>query len=462
MPLSLDDVVDLSSVDNSTTPDVAAIEPLSKPLGVEDVIGRFPEPVYRQGTDTHLYALLQALCGDVGAGGLAKLAHYARYPQETSLIEFTDLDTFYSSHFRFKRLKSEVYTTDPDSFTTSDELSEMQRKDRSYQARFLQYMRGLHLGGTPDGITQVAAAATGLHVDSWEQYNYVFDQFSDDPLGIESHGYTASTGELALIVRSTDDSGTSLTDINGDNVLYNSDYGRDPSVTSATPSGTTRPALLSSLEPYGRYEAITDYASAGQASPFQYLLPELHHGLLDLTDAIKPVGSLVSLISDEQRLVPVDVSHAYASSEMFRVVRFVNGSIQVEWPDLDRTTGNFIQAGIENEALSKHNAIDWPTIFLTIDTAAAYNNFARDDSTYGTSFFYISLRPRSSDNARRLQWSHPPPLAKYVSYHGGPFKGKFLSAFAPLLGHIPAHYDFLPSYAVALITTPLIMTSSRR
>src|SRR4051812_19849418 len=77
------------------------VEPLDGPGNVDTIIDRFPETVYDQSRDTHLYRFLAALTGDAGAGLLKKQTFTARLRNEGELLTFTDLDSFYVQHFRF-------------------------------------------------------------------------------------------------------------------------------------------------------------------------------------------------------------------------------------------------------------------------------------------------------------------------------------------------------------------------
>src|SRR5574340_24720 len=99
-----------SGITTVFTTDNVAIEPLSGPTSVDDLMDRFPEETYQQGHDSHLYRFLQALTGDSGAGLAKKQAYAARLKYEAEFVQFDILNLVYNSQFRFQRLADETYT----------------------------------------------------------------------------------------------------------------------------------------------------------------------------------------------------------------------------------------------------------------------------------------------------------------------------------------------------------------
>src|SRR3954468_54036 len=143
------------------------IEPLAGPVSIDDLMDRFPDTVYDQSRDTHLFKFISALCGDSGAGLLKKQTFLARLRNEGDLLTFRDLDTFYVQHLRFPRLRSEMYPTlDPSTdILTKSEWDEIQRCDLLYYHRVQLFMHSTRLGSTPQGMQLAAEAGSGVHCD---------------------------------------------------------------------------------------------------------------------------------------------------------------------------------------------------------------------------------------------------------------------------------------------------------
>lgn len=142
-----------NSGDRTTTSLVRAdpiIEPLAGPPRIQELMDRFPESTYAQGPDTHLYKFLEALCGDAGAGLLRKQTYIARLQGEAEVISYRDLDSFYTTHFRFGRIRPEVYSFDTDvDALTPDEWSDVQLKDARYRHRAQKLFAATRLGSSP-------------------------------------------------------------------------------------------------------------------------------------------------------------------------------------------------------------------------------------------------------------------------------------------------------------------------
>src|SRR5687767_3676974 len=104
----------LSSSSTVFTDQAPQIEPLDGPTRTMEIMDRFPEAVYQQGPDTHLFKFMEALCGDAGAGLIKKQSYLARLADEAEILQYTDLDNFYVQHFSFRRLRNEIYDLDTD------------------------------------------------------------------------------------------------------------------------------------------------------------------------------------------------------------------------------------------------------------------------------------------------------------------------------------------------------------
>ena len=74
-------------------------------------------------------------------------------------------------------------------------------RDESYRSRAITFFNAARAGGTPEGME--LAAQSGLNHSAFvvENYEYLFDQHSDEPLGLPYYGSTASTEEFIIVPR---------------------------------------------------------------------------------------------------------------------------------------------------------------------------------------------------------------------------------------------------------------------
>lgn len=228
------------------------VEPLDGPTTVDDVMDRFPEEVYQQGRDSHLYRFLSALAGDSGAGLLKAQTYAARLTTEAEFLNFQVLDTFYAAQFKFKRLKQETYPNynpSTDSLTP-EEWDAIQLADQQYRQRMLDFFTATRYGNSPRGLALAAQAGCGVECEVIENYKWIYDQFSDDPLGVTPEGTTASTAEFVVAPHFVGDA------IESPNLEYQQNISRvythnAGSFSNARPSlGGTAPSVSTSFGPF--------------------------------------------------------------------------------------------------------------------------------------------------------------------------------------------------------------------
>lgn len=425
---------------------------------------RFPEPVYAQGRDTHLYHFLTALCGDAGAGVLKKQAYMARLATETELLRFTELDTFYTQHFRFRRLKSELYDLDPDiEYLTPEEWDDIHKKDDSYKHRVQTFFNATRLGNSPEGMALAAEAGTGISTEIFENYKYIFDKYADDALGIQPVGETASVNEYVVLPRLVKQDGTVEEDATFTAALAKQVDHTFPSTGVWWPQTAARQANVSKgwsakrnllgsivqLQANWSYLVASDY----DENTYRYLLPELERNMLDVMDRLRPVGAFLSVYANQRRHIPITISgDVFASSEHFQMSRFVNGNPAVDWPDPDNEQGMFITAGVENQARHNNNAREWPIIFQSIEGVLAYDWRALEDPIYNTPFFYAPrVRRRGA----------LPGYVPYLSEHTGAYFPVVRKLF-PMFRNSPTDNTYAATKAIARQNTPLIMVARSR
>jgi len=386
-----------NSGDRTTTSLVRAdpiIEPLAGPPRIQELMDRFPESTYAQGPDTHLYKFLEALCGDAGAGLLRKQTYIARLQGEAEVISYRDLDSFYTTHFRFGRIRPEVYSFDTDvDALTPDEWSDVQLKDARYRHRAQKLFAATRLGSSPQGMAYAAEAGSGVECEVREHYLYIFDQYSDDPLGLEAYGKSSAPGEFVVMPRLGDNDGNFAADYAFDVQFIRQAQFHVPA------HGTTRPMEMDavySTEQHVPREAVEGIVARG----WYFLLPDLHRNMLDVLDRLRPVGSLMSVLPQEYRHIEVNPSPVVDSStERFLPTRFVSGKPDVSWPTPSAVDANFIEGGIEAQAVNYADAqIELPDIFHTIETVMAYSESALNDANYGTTAFAATFPQHQSEH----------------------------------------------------------------
>lgn len=177
------------------------IEPLGGPQNPVNYLDRFPDEVYNKSIDSHLVKFLYSLLGPAGVGWLRKSYLEARLQLEEYGIELFDLDSFYGDPLSFGRILEEIYDDDPRGLLTREQWDTIRAKDAAYRARALDYVRGMRLGNTPAGMQLVARSGLGHAVEIVENYRWLYDQHSDDTLGLQKFGVTQSTEEMIILPR---------------------------------------------------------------------------------------------------------------------------------------------------------------------------------------------------------------------------------------------------------------------
>lgn len=229
----------LAQLDVATDPTVTYTQssnPLVEPLGglvsIDELMDAFPVEVYHTGSDSRLYKFVSALCGDAGAGILKKQALAMRLKMEGPLLVFRDLDDYYSTVLTFPRIRSELYnydqasqllldtSYDPTNIAVEKQIwDKIHAADSSYQKRVINFMHATRLGNSLEGMTLAALAGSGEDCEVVENYRYLFDQQSDDPLGLEKLGDTTGTAEFIIqpagIGNTNDDANTDTLNLTG-------------------------------------------------------------------------------------------------------------------------------------------------------------------------------------------------------------------------------------------------------
>jgi hypothetical protein len=273
------------------------LEPLNGPQDVIYYLGRFPEEIYHKSPDSHLYKFMRAMLGENGVNWVKKNYLEARLLLEEIGIDLFDLDRFYGNIFQFGRIVEESFDDDPYGLIDKDTWEKIKAKNTRYRNRAMDFITGARAGNTPYGMRLVAKSGLGHDVEIHENYKYLYDLHSDDPLGLERIGKTTSTEEMIILPR------------------------REVGDTTE-----------SSDEVYE-------------------ILPQDQYHLQQAVDRIRPQTTIMTLASARgvrQRTNWVDL---YATSEYTEVVRYVTGNPNIQWPqpDLDHPT-LWIESQVEKEA----------------------------------------------------------------------------------------------------------------
>jgi hypothetical protein len=464
--------------------DTGQVEPLGGVVTVDDLMDRFPDQIYQQGKDTHLYLLLTALCGDNGAGYLKRLSYAARLKNESELLVFKELDSFYQQVLRFPRLRAEIYDFDPSQIIPQTAWDEINNQDLAYRKRIMAFFMATRLGNSPQGMQLAAFSGSGVECEIIENYNYVFDLQSDDKIGVQYSGSTNSVFEYVINPRLQNDDGTANTDFaykvptidvpktNG--TLGGYSYNQYPfkGVWAANKAYALNDVVVPTVDD-GNFYQVTTAGTSGSAEPLTWdgsgttasgtvvftslagpdinprgvwkMNPDIERNMVDVMDRLRPVGAFMNLDVRQQHYRPLefDPDSVVGSSERFYVNRFVTGKSNVAWPATD-AFGNYIVSSTETEvpkaALSGR---DLPVIFHTLQSLHAYTDAALSDDAYDDGTFYDTT-------------IDPAPYQKYRSEHVGAYNS-VISSIYTFLKNVPNDEVFQAGYAAAIHDTPLVL-----
>jgi len=389
------------------------VEALQGPKHPSSYLDRFPDGVFNTSPDSVLYKLIYALIGPAGVASLKKGYFEARLKFEELGLESSELGKFYSNPMGFGRIAEEEYSEDPTGLLNNDIWSRVKSQDQAYRNRVLDFLHGARLGGTPDGMRYAAKSALNHDVDIIEGYQYIFDQNSDQVIGIKNAVPPSALGiystEAFAIVPKPETSLNSIQTIKFNPVpdlgtftfLYKFETTETISasataldvqkalvklksiqnnvlVSGTVASGFTiqfvgqlsnqRDVDILSVDPSGLALASGKPCSAVVQSNSGVLSPndgnvtasaEGRKYLEEAIDQIRPVATYPVLISGRsnwnQILFDQESIDPIASSEYSKAIRYVTGRIDVGWPENTKKTSYWIKKNVEVEAPSLKN-----------------------------------------------------------------------------------------------------------
>lgn len=481
-----------------TTPDVTTVvdqsfflTPLGGPQHPQTYLDRFPETVYHKGLDSHLVKFMYALLGPSGVGWLRKNYLEARLLLEDFGMDTFSLDDFYGDPIRFGRILEETYDEDPNGILPREQWEKIRSRDAAYRNRALDYISGVRAGNTPQGMHLIARSALGHECEIIENYRYIYDQHSDDPLGLTNFGTTNSTEEFVVLPRRelpTDElqvititgsptGGTftlffpvgNETDNTTAPLAYNSDAhavelalnALDSIGTNIQVSGGPLPdqpvkilftgqlayrdvpqlQIVSSLTgPDVIYATVTtERNGASQTDEVVNIAPREQRYLYEALGYIKPVTSIVTFKEASGQRDNQVWSTVKSSGTAVEVIRFVTGQAGVRWPD---AKGNYwITAGVENEAPRTGDQRHHYRGYHNVANVVAYTEAALADPDYLT------------DNWSTVQ-------AKYPNSHVGQFTAYQQALISPLSINTNPDFVFTSDRVTADYAEPLTVTAT--
>ena len=163
----------------------------------------FPEEIYNLNENSTLYKFLYSLLGDSGVLGIKKALLAPRLYTTLNGTNFNDIDTLFSNLFGLIRAKKELYDYDPyNQLLTEKQWTAIKYKDTAFKTRAQDFMRFFQFGNSYDGIKILSRSASGYECYVQENWKYLDDLQSDDPIGIQNLALTNAFQELIIIPQS--------------------------------------------------------------------------------------------------------------------------------------------------------------------------------------------------------------------------------------------------------------------
>lgn len=408
-------------------------EPLGGPIGPDRLLDSFPDPLYDKSPSSHFYRFLFAILGPAGVGGLVRNYFETRLKFLEYGIEYHNIERFYGDPFNFGRILEEQ-TEPTDKSLLPDGWERIKAQDASYRSRALDFLAAARLGGSPQGVRMAAKSGLGHEVDVYERYRYIFDQNSDQPIGVKNWGRTCSTGEFTIVPRqevsvseiqrikfgatTTDGEftlvfkghATTALAVDADAVDVQTALRNLPVIGSNgvrvsggpiplpfdikftgnlayedVPEIETRSTLRDVAEKSVGVEVET-LAEGVRPLDEAYRIPDrLAHNMQDAVDRLKPVNSLPTINEAKGSTISREWQASESTSNYQEVVRFVTGRLNVNWPEVTESNDYWIEKGIEKPALRMaDNDTSHYVHFHRPASVVAYSGDAISEPSYST------------------------------------------------------------------------------
>lgn len=408
------------------------IEPLGGPLNPQNYLDRFPEEIYNKTIDSHLVKFLYTLTGPAGVGWLRKQYLEARVELEEYGVELFNLDNFYGDPLGFGRILDELYDDDPHGLLSRDAWERIRAKDAAYRARALDYVRGMRLGNSPNGMKLVARSGLGHECEIVENYKWLYDQYSDDRLNLPQFGVTSSTEEMIILPRrELAQSEVQQVTINGTvtggffrlgfngrdtaDIAFNLGTREDirgflevlPDIGPGNvevqggplPGNPVQISFKGDLANHDVPQIYSTNSLTGVGvsilietvrcgiegvDEIGYISPRDQHHLLEALDHLRPQTTLVTYKPASGNRTRTIWNSVLGTSAYTEVVRYVTGIVTVPWPATLTSDRYWIEGGIEHESKRVRNDQQHHYIgFHQVARALAYTESALASLDYG-------------------------------------------------------------------------------
>jgi hypothetical protein len=382
------------------------VEPLGGPIGPDGLLDSFPDSLYDKSPSSHFYRFLFAILGPAGVGGLVRSYFETRLKFLEYGIEYHNIERFYGDPFNFGRILEEQ-TEPTDRSLLPDGWEKVKAQDASYRSRALDFLAAVRLGGSPQGVRMAAKSGLGHDVDLYERYRYIFDQNSDQPIGVKNWGHTCSTSEFTIVPRqeisvseiqrikfeaTTADGefilvfkghATTVLGIDVDAIDVQTALRNLPVIGSNGVRVTGGPVPLPfdvkftgnlAYEDVPEIEVRSTLNDGDMDQPRSvnvdvetltegvrpldeaYRIPDrLAHNMQDAVDRLRPVNSLPTVNEAKGSTISREWRSSEATSHYQEVVRFVTGRLDVNWPEVTEGNDYWIEKGVEKPALRMAN-----------------------------------------------------------------------------------------------------------
>lgn len=394
----------------AAAPQRTIAEPLAGSREVFYYLSNFPDEIYTKSPDTNLYALMRAILGEGGVNFMAKQFYQARELVEEMGLDVTDLDNFFADPFGFSRNAQETYTV-PTTPVISQVEQQIRSSDASYFSRAVNYINGARAGNTPLGMQKVAEAGLGYGAEIIENYQFLYDQHSDAPLGLPYFGQTLSPNEF-IVLPQAEISSTQVIEltiqgsVTGGTINFGFGRGNQPTIipqnSTWTTQSTTYPVspnasinnIANALAQIPNIGAGNANVSGNPGGPFYisfqgdidvnsiqllnvynnlqgtnvtiylntlYGFLDANQEIINITsqdaytlfsalDNIRPVNTFVTVSPNSGVYNQVLWNNVYGSSEYSEVLRFVTGNASITWPSNAVLAQYWIQSSQEIQA----------------------------------------------------------------------------------------------------------------
>lgn len=407
------------------------IEPLGGPSDPASLLDRFPDELYDKSSETHFMRFMYSLLGPAGVGWIKKQYLDAKLKLYAQGFDTFDIERYYGDPFGFGRVLLEQLPDDPSNLLTREQWDAIKTRDESYRNRAIAFFNAARAGNSPLGMELAAQSGLNHAVFIIENYRYLFDLHSDEPLGLSHYGTTYGTEEFIVVPRqdtsaseiqvisfanTTAISGTFMLSFKGQTtppIAWDASYfdveaalqklgvigdngvsvtgGPSPNPFVVTFTGplsaqdVPQITVASSLQDnLGGSVSMSVRTLVGGVEPVDevvHMSDEYQHNMQSAIDFLRPVNSVPTVSSGEATRTRQDFRTVHASSQYTEVIKFVTGSEDIAWPEPDSL--NWIEPGKEKEArriqgdLQQHY-----TAYHTPAGITAYTDGALDDPDY--------------------------------------------------------------------------------